>query len=175
MDTTPKRPKNVRKRPRPPTEVLPPDARPAKKAHVARQKAPGVDLKLRYVLFVVALMTGYCYWQMGPKEFHGALIKMGDYLPPALKLNKWFQSFHKESKDATPKGKDKKNFDVEQKKHDWMTGPSTDPGLKMFSLEEIRYTEGGPMYLVLIGHVFDVTGAEYYQPGSGYHAFIGNY
>jgi len=36
------------------------------------------------------------------------------------------------------------------------------------------YKPGGTPYLVIVGHVFDVTsGMKSYGPGSGYHGFIG--
>ncbi|CAG7834640.1 unnamed protein product [Allacma fusca] len=54
----------------------------------------------------------------------------------------------------------------------WMK--KTIPNARVFSSEEIKYQEGKPFLLVIVGHVFDVTtGSEYYKPGSGYFGFIG--
>jgi hypothetical protein len=54
----------------------------------------------------------------------------------------------------------------------WKDGPIA--GAKLFSDEDIKYTEGGKLLLVIIGHVFDVTkGKKHYGPGSGYHGFVG--
>lgn len=47
---------------------------------------------------------------------------------------------------------------------------------KVFVLKDkdIEFVDGGKLYLVILGHVFDVTkGSKHYGPGSGYHGFIG--
>lgn len=45
---------------------------------------------------------------------------------------------------------------------------------RLFSEKEIEYSKDGPMYLVIAGHIFDVSqGGNMYAEGSGYHGFIG--
>lgn len=55
---------------------------------------------------------------------------------------------------------------------DWTKSPY--PGARFYTDEEIAYkTDATPM-LVIVGHIFDVTkGFQMYEPGSGYHGFIG--
>ena len=46
--------------------------------------------------------------------------------------------------------------------------------VKVFSKEELSQYVSNPLYLVVLGEVFDVTtGERFYAKGSGYHCFIG--
>ena len=56
--------------------------------------------------------------------------------------------------------------------------PSSPPGPLTFSPAELRQYDGSdgskPVYLAILGDVFDVSsGAKYYGPDGGYHAFAG--
>lgn len=66
---------------------------------------------------------------------------------------------------------------IEKAKVDWrsfLNGLGS--GIRIFSDEEIAYKPGGPMYLIIAGHVIDVTsGQKMYGEGGGYHGFIGVY
>jgi len=61
----------------------------------------------------------------------------------------------------------------EEIKMDWRLSPLS--GAPFLTDEDIKYTHGvGKPYLVIVGHVFDITkGFKSYEPGSGYHGFIG--
>lgn len=40
-------------------------------------------------------------------------------------------------------------------------------------LHEYDGVDGRPAYMACSGDVFDVTGVDFYAPGSGYHVFVG--
>lgn len=114
--------------------------------------------------WVVFASLGMWLYSLEMKDLHDTVISVADKLP--LSVKNWLESFH------APAPKDQENQDESISiPHDWHLGP--DLTKKLYSLDEIKYKQDGPLLLVLIGHVFDVTGADYYQPGSGYHAFIG--
>lgn len=49
-----------------------------------------------------------------------------------------------------------------------------DAGGRLFTVEELAAFNGDQLYLAILGSVFDVTkGARHYEPGGGYHGFIG--
>ena len=58
-----------------------------------------------------------------------------------------------------------------------MTGISESPGGRRFTLKELAHykgEKGGPVYIVIMGQVFDVTkGRHHYEPGAGYSVFAG--
>lgn len=66
---------------------------------------------------------------------------------------------------------------VEKTKVDWRTFLNgLDSEVRVFSDDEIAYKPGGDMYLIIAGHVIDVTsGKKMYGEGGGYHGFIGMY
>jgi hypothetical protein len=128
---------------------------------------------LQLMLFLTVLGLGIVLMNPRVKDkMHHALINSGAYLPESV--NNWMKSLHEPKPKKTPAEKDSKgNKVIGKSSHNWINGPSKLPHLKLFTLDDIKFVEGGKWYLVLIGHVFDVTGAEFYKPGSGYHAFIG--
>jgi len=128
------------------------------------------------VIFVALSSVIICYFMFCP-------VKQRELENYRLKFVKWWNPDSDQSVDSNMfvptddnanSGFPTPSAEKLSKVHDWMKGPSSNPKLKLMNNDDVKYVSGGKLYLIIIGHVIDVTsGAKMYEPGSGYHGFIG--